>query len=43
MSESKEAVAEAPTDVKMETRNVNVFYGTTTRSATWTSTSPIAA
>jgi phosphate transport system ATP-binding protein len=28
MSESKEAVAETPLNVKMETKNVNVFYGT---------------
>ena len=27
MSESEQAVAEAANDVKMETRNVNVFYG----------------
>jgi phosphate transport system ATP-binding protein len=27
MSESKQAVSEAPSDVKMETRNVNISYG----------------
>ena len=27
MSESEQAAAETPTDVKMETRDVNVFYG----------------
>ena len=28
MSKSEQAVAEAPNDAKMETKNVNVFYGT---------------
>ena len=27
MSKSEQTVADAPNDVKMETRNVNVFYG----------------